>query len=247
MHSIKNSRSKALYKTFIRLKETKIIQQKIFKFRRKKWKKFVEFLERDIKRREISHKLNKRPRDYICYASTKYFIPTYCNRFKNIFRESLINKQRLKFLYGFFPQKQLKTIVNKPKMAGYHPITPPVKLFQQLEYRLDVILYRAFFVKSPRQAKQLIHHRQVLINGLIAANSRVIVKLGDFIEIVPYRHKFIKENVYKLYTWPLEPKYLTINYGTLQICFTKNIKDINLSRQYNAWINYYNLINFYKY
>ena len=251
MQSTKNRKYKLLYKNFIKLKETVLIKKKIQKLRRKKWKNFVNFLERADKRLLLQSKVNRRPPEYICIAKSKYFLPTYCNRFKLNFKEYLIVKQKFLIFYGFFSKKFLKVLINKASSFPatlLEPYSPQFKLIKLLEYQLDVLLYHSFFVKSPRHASQLIRHKQIMVNGRIIINRKFIVKPGDIIEVVQNRQTFILENIKNLYTWPLEPKNVSINYRTLQIVVVKNFSDVNLAgkSQTGFNINYDDLINFYQ-
>src|SRR6201996_5730082 len=56
-------------------------------------------------------------------------------------------------------------------------------LLQQLERRLDALVYRAGFALSRRQARQLVRHGHVLVNGKKVNIPSFQVKVGDVIEI----------------------------------------------------------------
>ena len=53
-----------------------------------------------------------------------------------------------------------------------------------LEKRLDCILYRACFVRSLQEAKQLISHKKICINNNIISKPGYVVKPGDIISVV---------------------------------------------------------------
>ncbi len=62
-------------------------------------------------------------------------------------------------------------------------------LLQLLESRLDNMVYRLGFASSRAQARQLVLHRHVLLNGGIATIPSIQVKPGDEITIREYSKK----------------------------------------------------------
>nr|YP_010131931.1 ribosomal protein S4 [Odontella regia]QQD79310.1 ribosomal protein S4 [Odontella regia] len=241
MFSIKNRRYKSIYKKYIKLKEINLIQDKMYSFKRKKWVNFFETINR-ILNNQISYRLTS---EY-----NKYIIPTYTNNYKNRFKETLLQKLYFQLFLKTLPMKYFKTLIKRDsnlKNSKNNFFKTQVQFFNLLNSRLDMILFRAFFVKSPRHAAQLIKHSQVLINKQIITNVLFKLKPGDIVEVIPKRHSFIKRNVEKLYSWPLVPKYIEVNFKTLQIYLSRDIKDVNVSKYAttNRGIDILNLKNIY--
>lgn len=91
----------------------------------------------------------------------------------------LVEKQKLKYMYGVL-EKQFRRyfdIANRKKgKTGDN-------LIKILETRLDNIIYRMHFATTRDQARQLILHRHILVNGKIVNIPSFSVKEGDVIEV----------------------------------------------------------------
>jgi ribosomal protein S4 len=116
------------------------------------------------------------------------------------------------------------------------------------ESRLDSILYRAQFCKSVRNARQVIAHEHVRVNGAIEKNKDCTLKKGDLITFDTKQIKLIKKNLRKklqdfpdFTMWPLPPIYLHINYKTLEIS-VGNTKNFNFSSLYTFKLDIYSVI-----
>jgi len=75
----------------------------------------------------------------------------------------LIEKQKVRFTYGI-TEGQLSNYVNKAIESSSKNQTDLV--FQALETRLDAIVLRAGFAKTRRQARQMVSHGHVKIDGV---------------------------------------------------------------------------------
>ena len=127
-------------------------------------------------------------------------------------------------------KKLVKVALNKK----YRKINP---LFLELfESRLDTILYRSKFSPSVRNARQLILHGKVLVNGKPIKIKSYLLKMGDLITINAKYFKFIETNIQHSDVWPFPPKHLTLNYKTLQIIFG-TFKETNLSLNFYYYLN----------
>ena len=81
---------------------------------------------------------------------------------KTEYGTQLTEKQKLRFTYGV-SEKQFRRFfliakADKEKSTG-------LALFQLLESRLDNLVYRMGFAKTRRQARQLVNHGHVTVNG----------------------------------------------------------------------------------
>lgn len=73
----------------------------------------------------------------------------------------LQEKQKLRFMYGV-NERQFKTLFNKAgKMPGKHG----ENFMILLEARLDNVVYRLGLARTRRQARQLVNHGHILVDG----------------------------------------------------------------------------------
>lgn len=89
----------------------------------------------------------------------------------------LLEKQKIKAYYGLF-EKQFVRYVEKAKKSK--DITG-VALLKFLECRLDNLVYRIGFANSIRQARQLVTHGHVLVNGKKINIPSYGIRVGDVI------------------------------------------------------------------
>jgi small subunit ribosomal protein S4 len=93
--------------------------------------------------------------------------------------QQLREKQKVKRIY-FVLEKQFRNYFEKA--ARQKGITGENLLFM-LERRLDNAVYRAGFTTSRRQARQLVNHGHVTVNGRKVDIPSFQIKVGDQIEI----------------------------------------------------------------
>ncbi len=94
----------------------------------------------------------------------------------------LMEKQKLKFLYGGLREKQFKRYFDEASRSKGN--TGQV-LLQLLERRLDNVVYRLGFASTRRQARQWIVHGHFLVNGKKLDIPSYRVEVGDIIELKP--------------------------------------------------------------
>nr|YP_009138549.1 ribosomal protein S4 [Lathyrus japonicus]AIK20769.1 ribosomal protein S4 [Lathyrus japonicus]AIK20843.1 ribosomal protein S4 [Lathyrus japonicus] len=82
---------------------------------------------------------------------------------KSQYRIRLEEKQKLRFHYGLTERQLLKYV----RIAGKAKGSTGQVLLQLLEMRLDNILFRLGMAATIPQARQLVNHRHVLVNGRI--------------------------------------------------------------------------------
>lgn len=93
--------------------------------------------------------------------------------------EQLIEKQKLKHYYGVL-ESQLERYVDK---ALGHQQNASEKLVQSLERRLDNIVFRLGYTPTLRQARQMVVHGHVLVNGKKVDRPSFSVSVGDIISL----------------------------------------------------------------
>ncbi len=91
----------------------------------------------------------------------------------------LREKQKAKFIYGVL-EKPLRNYYEKAsRMKGMSG----ENLMIMLERRLDNVVFRMGFARTRREARQIVSHRHVLVNGKTVKIASFQVKAGDVVEI----------------------------------------------------------------
>lgn len=100
---------------------------------------------------------------------------------KSEYAVQLDEKQKAKYTYGML-EKQFRNLYEKA--TRQEGVTGEV-LLQLLESRLDNVVYRLGFARTRRQARQLVSHKHIVVNGQVVNISSYQVKPGDLITIRP--------------------------------------------------------------
>ena len=88
-------------------------------------------------------------------------------------------KQKVKFVYGVMEKQFYKLYEEATRKEG---VTGEL-LLQYLERRLDNVVYRLGFGSTRRQARQIVSHGHILINGKRVDIASYRVKQGDVITL----------------------------------------------------------------
>ncbi len=91
----------------------------------------------------------------------------------------LREKQKVKRIYGLH-EKQFRNLF---EYANHIPGVTGENLLIALESRLDNVVFRMGFAQSRRQARQLVRHRHVEVNGRIVDVPSFAVSAGDEIAV----------------------------------------------------------------
>ncbi|MGL5311787.1 MAG: 30S ribosomal protein S4 [Peptostreptococcaceae bacterium] len=91
----------------------------------------------------------------------------------------LLEKQRLKAYYGVL-EKQFSNYVDKATKSKESTGTA---LIQMLECRLDNLVYRLGLANSIRQARQMVVHGHILVNGKKVDRPSYSVSIGEVISL----------------------------------------------------------------
>ena len=91
----------------------------------------------------------------------------------------LREKQKAKFIYGVLEKPFRNYYEKADRMKG---LTGP-NLMTMLESRLDNVVFRLGFARTRREARQIVDHKFVTVNGNIVNIPSYLVKAGDVIEI----------------------------------------------------------------
>ena len=91
----------------------------------------------------------------------------------------LREKQKAKFIYGVLE----KPFRNYYKKAEKMPGMTGTNLMVMLETRLDNVIFRLGFARTRKEARQIVDHKHVLVNGKCVNIPSYLVKAGDVVEI----------------------------------------------------------------
>ena len=91
----------------------------------------------------------------------------------------LREKQKAKFIYGVLEKPSRNYFAKAEKMKGQ----TGANLMILLERRLDNVIFRTGLARTRREARQVVGHRHVLVNGKVVNIPSFLVSAGDKIEI----------------------------------------------------------------
>ena len=91
----------------------------------------------------------------------------------------LREKQKAKFIYGVLEKPFRNYYEKADRMKGM----TGENLMIMLESRLDNVVFRLGFARTRKEARQVVDHKHVLVNGKCVNIPSYLVKAGDVIEI----------------------------------------------------------------
>lgn len=101
------------------------------------------------------------------------------NRKMSEYGLQLREKQKAKFIYGVLEKPFRNYYAKAKKMEGM----TGANLMILLESRLDNVMFRMGFARTRKEARQIVDHKHVLVNGKQVNIPSYLVKAGDTIEI----------------------------------------------------------------
>lgn len=164
---------------------------------------------------------------------------TRANRKMSEYALQLREKQKAKFIYGVL-EKPFRNNFAKAQKLKYG--TTGENLMILLELRLDNVVFRMGYARTRKEARQIVGHKHVLVNGKCVNIPSYTVKPGDKIEI--------KEKVkgYQRYKDVLEttegrliPDWLEADHETL----TGTVKEIPTREQIDVPVNEVLIVELY--
>lgn len=91
----------------------------------------------------------------------------------------LREKQKAKFIYGVLEKPFRRYYDKATKMAGQ----TGENLMTILESRLDNVVYRMALARTRKEARQIVDHKYISVNGKTVNIPSYLVKAGDVIEV----------------------------------------------------------------
>ena len=101
------------------------------------------------------------------------------NRKMSDYASQLREKQKAKFIYGVLEKPFHNYYLKADRMPGQ----TGENLLRLLETRLDNVMFRLGFARTRMEARQIVDHKRVLVNGKCVNIPSYRVKEGDTIEI----------------------------------------------------------------
>lgn len=101
-------------------------------------------------------------------------------RKKSDYSVALGEKQKLKFMYGLL-EKQFRAYYEKA--AAQRGITGDL-ILQQLEARLDNVVFRLGFGNSRQAARQMVNHGHIMVNGTRVDVPSYQARPGDVVRVM---------------------------------------------------------------
>lgn len=131
---------------------------------------------------------------------------------KTEYGTQLTEKQKLRFTYGM-SEKQFRRFfmmakADKEKSTG-------LAMFQLLESRLDNLVYRMGFATTRRQARQLVNHGHVTVNGKKVDIPSYLVNINDVISFKE-ASKSLKVVLAAVEAKPAIPAYVSVEPNKLE-------------------------------
>ena len=128
----------------------------------------------------------------------------------------LKEKQKIRLTYLVSEKQFAKYYEAATRKTG---VTGTIML-QTLESRLDNVMYRAGFAITRRQARQMVNHAHVLVNGKKVDIPSYLLKAGDVVTVRENSKQFVK-NVMEQIDLALNYAWLNVDRNELSITFDR--------------------------
>ena len=116
---------------------------------------------------------------FLGYDKTSKRKNARANRKMSEYGLQLREKQKAKFIYGVLEKPFRNYYEKADRMKGL----TGENLMTMLERRLDSVVFRMGFARTRREARQIVGHKHVLVNGKCINIPSYLIKAGDVIEI----------------------------------------------------------------
>ena len=128
----------------------------------------------------------------------------------------LKEKQKIRLTY-LLSEKQFSRYYNE---ASRRKGVTGTVLLQLLESRLDNLLFRTGFAITRKQARQIVSHGHVLVNGKRVDIPSYLLKAGDVVTFKANSNEFVK-TVLSSIDLALAPAWITIDKDALKLTFDR--------------------------
>lgn len=101
---------------------------------------------------------------------------------KSEFGIQMIEKQKVRFTYGLRERQFANYVKEASEKMG---VNPAERLYQNLETRLDNIVYRLGIAHTRAFARQMVSHGHITVNGRKVTIPSFAVRVGDVVAVRP--------------------------------------------------------------
>jgi len=142
----------------------------------------------------------------------------------------LREKQKVRRIYGVL-EKQFR---NYYKEAARLKGATGTNLLQLLESRLDNVVYRMGFGSTRSEARQLVSHKAILVNGKTVNIASYQVQAGDTVSIREKSQKQLRvQQALSLASQRGEPEWIEVNANKMEGVFKAQPERTELSSEIN--------------
>jgi len=139
----------------------------------------------------------------------------------------LREKQKAKFIYGVLEKPFRNYYKKADRMKGM----TGENLMVMLERRLDSVVFRMGFARTRREARQIVGHQHVLVNGKVTQIPSYLIKAGDVIEIKESAKSMQRyKDIFEVTGGRLVPEWMDVDIenfkGTIKNLPTREMIDV---------------------
>ena len=125
----------------------------------------------------------------------------------------LREKQKAKFIYGVLEKPFRNYFEKAQRMSGM----TGENLMVMLESRLDNVVFRMGFARTRKEARQIVDHKHVLVNGKQVNIPSYLIKAGDVIEIKENKKTSVRyKQILEVTAGRLVPEWLDVDAESLK-------------------------------
>ena len=125
----------------------------------------------------------------------------------------LREKQKAKFIYGVLEKPFRNYYDRADRMKGQ----TGSNLMTILETRLDNVIFRMGFARTRREARQVVLHKFITVNGKVINIPSYLIKAGDVIEVKEAAKNIQRfKDISEITASRLVPEWLDVNKENLQ-------------------------------
>ena len=150
----------------------------------------------------------------------------------------LREKQKAKFIYGVLEKPFRNYYKKADKMRGLTGLN----LMTILESRLDNVVFRLGFARTRKEARQIVDHKFVTVNGKVVNIPSYLVKAGDVIEIKESKKNIQRmKDIVEVAGGRIVPEWLDIDAEKLQ----GTVKELPSREQIDVPVNEMLIVELY--
>lgn len=159
--------------------------------KRKNWTHRVKPHRLHPKLQRVALRTIDAPSDEVSYAIDQIHVErtkTHA-RGSTAYGYQLEQRKKFRWFYGGVSTRYVQALLRTTSSDS--------EVFQTLERRLDVSLYRGAFFQTVDTARQWILHRRVFVNGKVAIRPSHALRPGDIVTIHPKWHTVLKRDMFE--------------------------------------------------